>query len=435
MRFELRAALIACVLAASQARAQGTQRAFDSFTPGACFWVSRLVQAAALRDKPDTTSYYPAKDSTIALARDSVRFCSSAYSTPSGANDLLDEARIRLVAGDDAVARTMAQRYLATLADSSAEQKAWALHLLVETDLRVRPRRFSDAVQTLAELDKLGPKAARASVMSHLAFAAARRDSWDDSSATAEASAAIAKWKTLSPEDALDLSGEATRAFLMKAEIAMRTSSGDAARAIVDTAQRTIPSAAAFAKRQLEAARRLYGIVGKKAEPIVATYWFNISDPSASRPALNKVTVILEASHACGSACRPRYRALARLNSRFGTRGLEIISFTKTVGYYREVAPVTPAEEAKYDSTFFLVTRQLPGALAVFETKFRWLPDGRRINEPTPQDRNYPLATLIIVDRRGSIRYAATGWDPVLEEPLAKLIEKLLTENAAPGGP
>jgi hypothetical protein len=419
---------------ATQSFAQGTPRPFDSFTPGACFWVSRLVQSAALRDNPDTTSYNPGKDSTITMARDSVRFCSTAYSAPSASGDVLDEARVRLVAGDDAGARTMAQRYLATIPDSPPEPKAWALHLLVETDLRVRPRRLADAAQTLAELDKLGPKATRASVIAHLTVASARRETWDDSAATEEASTAIAKWKTLSPDDALNLASEATQAFLMKAEIAMRTNGGDAARAIIDTAQRTIPSAAPFAKRQLDGARRLYGVIGKKAEPIVATYWFNASDPATARPATNKVTVIMEASHACGSGCRPRYRALARLNNRFGARGLELISFTKTVGYYRDVAPVTPIDEAKYDSTFFLVTRQIPGALAVFETKFRWLPDGRRVNEPTPQERNYPLASLVIVDRRGIIRYASVGWDPVLEEPLAKLIEKLLSEDAAPRG-
>jgi hypothetical protein len=421
-------------LGATPSFAQVTARPFDSFTPGACFWVSRLVQAAALRENPDTTSYYPAKESTITLARDSVRFCSSAYSAPSAPGDLLDEARVRLVTGDDAGARTIGQRYLATLADSSTEQKAWALHLLVETDVRMRPRRLADAAQILAELDRLGSKAARASVIAHLALAGARRETWDDSAATAEASTAISKWKTLPPEDALGLASEATMAFLMKAEIAMRTNGGDAARAIIDTAQRTIPSAAAFSKRQLEGLRRLYSVIGKKAQPIVATYWFNTSDPTAARPALNKVTVIMEASHACGSGCRPRYRALARLNNRFGTRGLELISFTKTVGYYRDVAPVAPVDEAKYDSTFFLVTKQIPGALAVFETKFRWLPDGRRVNEPTPQERNYPLASLVIVDRQGIIRYAANGWDPVLEEPLAKLIERLLTENAASRG-
>jgi hypothetical protein len=57
------------------------------------------------------------------------------------------------------------------------------------------------------------------------------------------------------------------------------------------------------------------------------------------------------------------------------------------------------------------------------------------VNERTPQEVNYPLATLVIVDKRGVIRYAALGWDPVLEEPLARLIDRLLSEDAASGTP
>ena len=402
-------------------------RPFEDFTPGACYWVRRLVESAALRDHPDTTAYNPAKDTVIALAKDSVRYCAANVAPPVPVTRLLDEARVQLLAGADSSAAASSRRYMASLADSSIERKAWALHLIVDDDARSRPRRINAAYDALAQLDKLGPKAARASVLAHMTMAEAGQVSWNDSAAAAEASLAIVKWRTLAPEAALDLVDNATQAFLTKAEIALRTRDGDAARAILDTALAMLPSVAIGPKRIVEATKRMYSIVGKKATPIVATYWFK-GDSTTAHPGPGKVSIITQAYHDCGSQCRPRYRILGRLVDRFGNRGFEMINFTKTLGYYRDTAPVTPMDEAKYDSTYFFGTRGLPGMLAVYETKFRFLPDGRRRNEPTPQEVNYPLSSFVIVDRHGIIRYAAAGLDPVLEEPLAKLIERLLAE-------
>jgi hypothetical protein len=421
-------ALVALFSDPSLMSAQDATRPFHGFTPGACYWVPRMIEQLARREQPDTTAYNPAKDSTLPLARDSVRYCATTYAAPVPTGRLLDESRVQLIMGADSAALAATRRYLATLADSSVERRAWALHLIVDDNARARPRRMKAASDAVAELDKLGPKSARASVLAHMTLAETERDRWDDSAATAEASTAIVRWKTLAPDAALDLAALVGNAFLIKAEIALRNSHPDAARAVIDTAMRMLPSLAMSARRQLDAARRLYANAGKKAPPIAATHWFNAPDASAVRPLPGKVSIITEALHYCGGSCRPRYRALARFTDRFRERGLEVINFTKTVGFYRDTAPVTAADEAKYDSTYFFVTRPIPGSLAVYETKYRWLPDGRRVNEPTPQEQNYPLASLIIVDRRGIIRYVALGWDPSLEEPLAKLIERLLSE-------
>ncbi len=411
--------------------AQEAGKPFEGFTPGACLWVPRMVERFALRDHPDTSAYNPNKDSTIRLARDSAQVCATSTPAPNVGVAMLDQARLQLVTGDDAAARATASRYSGSLAD--AEKKAWALHLIVDDNAHARPERLADAMAALTELDKLGAPAARASVLSHLTIARAQRDRWNDSAAAAEASISIAKWRTLSPDAALDLASSVVEAFVMKSEIALRTRNADAARAIIDTASQTVPSAAAGARRQIDATRRLYSVAGKKAAPIQATYWFNLPDTNRVRPVPGHVSIMLEATHTCGSFCRPRYRSLARYAARFGQRGFDIINFTKTVGFYRDVAPVTPVDEARYDSTLFIAGRQMPGALAIYETQFSWLPDGRRRNERTPQEVNYPLAALVIVDKRGVIRYAAFGWDPVLEEPLAKLIDRLLSEDASSG--
>jgi hypothetical protein len=151
-------------------------------------------------------------------------------------------------------------------------------------------------------------------------------------------------------------------------------------------------------------------------------------DTAASRPARGYVSIISDVTHFCGAACQDRYDAMLRYQHRFNDRGLQLINTTRTYGFFVDTAPVTPDREAQYDSAYFLGEMHVPGMLSVAETKFTWLPDGRRKDDPTAQEQNYPYATFVIVDKQGLVRYAAFSWDPMMEEPLASLIERLLKE-------
>jgi hypothetical protein len=264
----------------------------------------------------------------------------------------------------------------------------------------------------------------------HALLAQAARVRLDDSTAAAEASLAAAKWKTLSPETALSLAPTAASAFLLRAEIALRLTGGERARAIIDSAQAMMPAMAAGARQQLTTLARVYAPVGKKAKRVEATWWFNAVTTDSAPPTPGKVYIISEVFHSCGPLCRPRYQTLRRLVDKFGARGLEVINSTKTFGFIRDTAAIEPLDEAKYDSVVFIAQRNIPGSLAVYSTRYRWLPDGRRVNERTPQEMNYPSASFTIVDRAGVIRYASFGFDPVLEEPLARLIERLLSDTS-----
>lgn len=422
-------AFASLVLVTGVVQGQTAPRSFDGFRPGACGWVPRMVSHFAHRDQPDTAAFDLRKDTIEVQVRDSVRVCASGYSSAINRWETLEQARVQLITGKDADSKTTANNYFASIADSGVERGAWAVYLNINDMLSVRPARVSAATEAVAKLDKMGTKAARASVLAHSSLAQAARLRWDDTTARAEASAVIAQWRTLSPDAALAMSQTAYAAFAQKAELALRASGGEAARAVIDTAQRSIPAAAAAATRQLALLARLYSVVGRKAAPVEATYWFRVSDSASTRPHPGKVFIISEASHACGAPCRTRYQSLGRLVDRFGKRGLEVINTTRTLGFIRDTAAIDPMDEAKYDSTLFFGQRQIPGSLAVYETKFRWLADGRRVNERTPQEQNYSGATFTIVDKTGSIRYVALGWDPVMEEPLARLIEKLLADN------
>lgn len=423
-------AFASLLVAAAVVQGQTGARTFDGFRPGACGWVPRMVSHFAHRDQPDTSAFDPRRDTLDLQVRDSVRVCQSVYGSTVNRWETLEQARVQLIVGEDAAARATANNYFASIADSGAERAAWALYLNINDMLSLRPARIAAATEAVAKLDKMGSKAARASVLAHSSLAQAARQRWDDTTARAEASSVIAQWRTLTPDAALAMSQTAYAAFAQKAELALRVNGGDAVRAVIDTAQRSMPSAAVAATRQLAMLARLYSVVGRKAAPIEAAYWFRVSDSASTRPHPGKVFIISEASHACGAPCRTRYQSLGRLVARFGKRGLEVINTTKTLGFIRDTAAIAPVDEAKYDSSFFFGQRQIPGSLAVYETKYRWLTDGRRVNERTPQEQNYPGATFTLVDKTGSIRYVALGWDPVMEEPLARLIEKLLADNS-----
>ena len=74
-----------------------------------------------------------------------------------------------------------------------------------------------------------------------------------------------------------------------------------------------------------------------------------------------------------------------------------MINLSETWGFYADTAPMPPLEEAQHDSIYFFEHTRLPGMLAVYETKYTWRPDGRRRNQPTPQEVNYNFASVIIV--------------------------------------
>jgi hypothetical protein len=424
-------AFAVATLCAGSGSAQTPSPIFQGFRPGACALVPRLVTHFLRREQPDTARYDFAADTTATAARDSARLCAARYGATLNWWEIPHQVRVNLALGEDTRAGETASRYLASLADSSAEKNAWALYLMVADHLSAHPARTKAASEFLANLDRIGPKGVRAGVLAHSLMARSAHARWDDSTVRVEASRAIAQWKTLNPDDALGLTSTIVGAFALKAELELRAKGGDAARAVIDSAQRTIPAVAAGPRQQLAALARLYSVVGKKGAPVEASFWFKAANPGTPRPHAGKVFIISEASHSCGASCRPRHQALGRLERRFRERGLEIINTTRTLGFVRDSAPVSPEAEAKYDSAYFLAQKEIPGSLAVYDTKFRRLPDGRRVNEPTPQELNYRLATFTVVDRAGVIRYVALGWDPLIEVPLGTFIDRLLSEDAS----
>jgi hypothetical protein len=216
--------------------------------------------------------------------------------------------------------------------------------------------------------------------------------------------------------------------FVTRAGVEVLARDGEAARVVVDSVSGFVPRAAEPARQMVSSAQRLYQNVDRNAAPLDARFWYNTGSTGQARPAPGRVSLVLPIFRPCVGGCLSITEAASRIGQRFNGQPLDITFRTRTFGFYLDVAPVTPAEEAEYTSRYLLEDVGLPGALAIAETQYSFLPDGRRSDQPTTDAVNHPGASVMIVDRTGTIRYVASQWNAVLESRITRLIEELLNE-------
>ena len=427
------AALIAIALAGHPAPAATQSPAgqpFAGYNPGRCAVAAPMIDAINRHDRRDTTMFTPARDTLFTATVESLRECERAYGgTTSDPRERLNVARVQLFTGQDEAAAATQREHMASVADRPAEERAWELYLIISDNLAGKPARLERAHAALAELDALGRPAAGLRVVAHYLMMRAAIERYDDDAMRREAAAALQAWLELDEESRLWRADILANVFLQRAAVEVLARGGDAARAVVDSARGIVPARATSARMRIENARRLYSNVGRSAAPLEARFWYNTGATGTHRPAPGRVSLILPAQQPCFPACLAMIDAARRIEARFRGQELDITFRTRTHGFYADTAPATPLAEAQYDSAYFLHHVKIPGALAIAETKYGFRPDGRRVDEPTPDDLNYPEAHVIVVDRKGIIRYAASGWDPVLEARVTELIERLLREE------
>ncbi len=196
--------------------------------------------------------------------------------------------------------------------------------------------------------------------------------------------------------------------------------------------------------------------VGETAKPIIADFWFTrqedrvsqINSLAESIPEAGKVNLIVFLEIICsrntpvfGSSshrslpisgpCLPAYYSLRRLGERYPNLKLTIVSHTD--GYIGLTEPLTPEQEAKHKSQWWLGTHRIPAVLAVAEQKYFRLPkpDERRIDEPHDNSLNYrfgnpdariPSGKAFLVDVDGSILYSAEI-NPITERKFNELLK------------
>lgn len=436
------------VAAAQQAPA----RPFAGFIPGRCVIATREIDRVLRRDMVDTVAYSAASDTLFTTTADSVRMCQASFGgTTTDEREALALAQTRLFTRQDSIALATARRHLHAFAKRTPAERAWELYLSASDNLEGKPARLARAHASIVQMDALGKPAASVRVLAHYSLAFLTFGRSMDSTTRAETDAAIRAWKELPQETRLWRSTTLASTYLLRAQLEALTTGADAARATIDTALATLPLEAKMARALVGQAKEMYAIMGKKAEPIEAAFWYNTGAPEAggvglgsvslvaapaptTRPTRGKVSILLDVYRPCVGGCFRTLASMRRYAQRFESRSVEITFHTKTYGFYLDTAPASPLAEAQYDSAYLVHDLQLPGALAVAETKYTWKADGRRINAPTANETHYPATGVAFIDKQGVIRLVTQYWDRRLEERYAKMIEGWLAEGggAAP---
>jgi len=434
-RTTLALAWIALAGLPATAAAQSTQE-FAEYNPGRCVIASRLIDGVNRHDYRDTTMFNPARDTLFTATTEQVRECEAAYGgVATEPLELLNAARVQLLTKRDEAALSSQREHMESMADRPPEEQAWSLYLILSDNLRGKPARLDRAREVLAELDALGTPAASMRTLAHYAVMNAAIERQDDELMRSEAAEVVKAWNELDDETRLWRATVLASTFLSRAGVEVLARGGDAARAVIDTARGIMPNAAVIPRRMIDAAQRMYRKVDETAAPIEAKFWYNNAEGPATRPASGRVSLILPIWVPCPAFCIEVVDGARRIERRFRGQDLDITFRTRTYGFFADTAPVNPQTEADHNANYLLNQMQggLPGALAIAETEYDWLPDGRRVNRPTTDDMNYPGARVVLVDRNGIIRYVADGWNNALEARITALIEQLLKEKGLAG--
>jgi len=428
---------VALLLPARAAAQPPEGRRFVGYTPSRCAIAAQMIDGINRHDRRDTTVYTPARDTLFTATVESLRECERAYGgTTSDPRERLNVARVQLFTGQDEAAAATQGAHMASMADRPAEERAWELLLIVQDILAGKPARLERARAVLAELDALGKAAASVRTVAHYLMMQEAIERSDDEWMRQEAAAVVKAWQELDEATREFRSFWLMRSIRDRAAVEALAHGRDAALVVLDSAKGLIPSGWS-AREEISRLERMYAVMGKVGAPFEARFWYNTGETRPRRPAPGRVSLALTLVRPCTdvTGCLPMVEAARRIAARFQGQDLDITFRTRTLGFYADTAPATPLAEAQYDSAYFLHHVKIPGALAVAETKFSFRMDGRRVNEPTTDDLNYPGpwqgAGVIVVDRKGVVRYvAASWWHPVLETRISSLIEQLLQETA-----
>lgn len=415
------------------------ERSFAGFPPGRCVIAGKVMEESLRRGVPDTARYAPAEDTLAHSTTDSLTQCSAAASAaaPRG-REVLDAARLHLLTGSDSLSDSLVAARLRATRQSPAQARAWELQLIVRDRLSGKPARRASAYEALHSLDALGAAAAGERLTAHAAMASDEARLQNDSAVRVQSAAVIQAWKALPQSSRSWYAGQLADAIRTRADVELFADRATDARAALAEGLSLIPADAQRARQSLQRAVKMYDLVGKAAAPARAHFWFGEPGTAnaasgaldASRPGKGKVAVLLTLGRPCTAWCSALLAAAHRLRERFGSdESLELTFLTNTMGFYLDSAPATPEAEARYDSSYFVGERHVPGMIGVVETRYTWQSDGRRLDAPTANEVSYADAFVVIVDKRGVVRYIGGPWNRGKEPRYVRVLERLLKES------
>lgn len=392
---------------------------------------------------------------------ETARRCSARF--PAGTAPVTDFAPLQqlyLLAGRDADALTLLRRRLAAVAPEALRERAAVLDSALQGYLfisfgdvqdRPRPVRLATAESLLAEAGRLPDSLHSIQARMVPAFQLLReaKNAGDTAIVHRAAQRYLDIVARASPADRRSTfyqtfaSIGAYTALVERDEAALLDSLRHS------TASYVALKRAMWAKASGERPEALRFPIGQPAPPVEGTFWFGRDDSSETRPAKGKIGLVVYLDHDCRTMsnyqCWPAYASLRRLAQRFPA--LEVTIMTRTRGFFSQMAPPAPAEEAQVLHEWWQGFHHLPGALAVTATEFWRLPapDRRRIDRSTANETHYSFGRswelrpgmAFLVDRDGTIiEVGELGLKdsmgvPDVEMHLGQLIQILLDRQAA----
>lgn len=422
----LLAASALCVAAASAA-AQGSAPpepdGYSKYWPGACVEAMSRSRNFYWRARQDTAQYTIARDTMLDDVRRVARDCKARFGAGAASltgHDLIPLAQVLLAAGDDAGARAAVDRRLAEPDLKPDDLRAWTLARIVGMYLDALPARVDVARGYLRQLDALkGADAAPGQLRGWLSTADYYEHIADDSAMVAASEEAIKAGKRLNEHDRKEFAGAIFSAYHNIAEAeADRTGDSPAPRKVLARAKTDIGKLPRMAG-QIAAFDSLYSRYGKKGATVLADLWVGAVNDTLF-PKTGKLTVL---NFRPSRWSIPATRRLAR---EVGD-SLDVALVYSTVGYFRGLGPLTMATEVPEVRKYFFDELKINSSLAINETKYHRLPDGRRVSDPNANDKAYRTGqgvSIVVLDREGIVRRMWTYWTNAYEPRIVATLKK-----------
>jgi hypothetical protein len=418
---------LAIVVAARDAPGQSSAPpepdGYTHYWPGACVQAMSRSANFYWRAREDTAEYTLARDTLLDDVRRVARDCATRFG-PSAAtltgHDLLPLAQVLLAAGDDAGAKQAVERRLAEAELKSTAPRAWTLAQIVDTHLDARPARVDAARGYLAQLDALkGADAAPGQVSAWYGLAGYYEHVADDAKMRAASEETIKAGKKLNEHDRSEFSYTLLSAYHLLAQAeADRTGEAAAPRAVLVRATADIGKLRGMAEA-IASYDTTYSRYGTKGAGVVADLWIGTPGDTV-HPMLGKLTVLNF------GPSRWTVPAMRRLSREVGD-SLDVALIYGTVGYFRGLGPLTMGAEVPQARKHFIDELKVTSSLAITETKYHHLPDGRRVSDPNANDRAYRTwlgGSVVVLDRQGIIRRIWGYWTNAHEPRIVATLKK-----------
>jgi hypothetical protein len=287
--------------------------------------------------------------------------------------------------------------------------------------LAASPARVDAAKRYLTQLDALsGAEAAVGKVRAYRSLAIYYWRSGDTQKMVGASERLIAVGKELNDHDRNEYGSYMFLGYRYLAEAeAARTGDSVAPKAVMTRAAADIGKLMGI-DQMLRNYTSLFGLYGAKAQRIVADSWITTSADTVL-PVAGKFNLVVFRMH------RGNIPAVRRLGTQYAGK-LKVVGVMGTIGYFRDLGPLTPQLETQELRKYFLEDLKIPGAVAVNNTVFNKMPDGRRQADPTPNERAYRSrtgATVMLVDPQGIIRRVWVSWDKSYEVRIDEAIQRL----------